>query len=215
MLYKQHVETPKGLSSSALSDLYVQEANKKFLGLPVHTLVTLYYLGKASFKPEKIEKKIATTETKFKEKIVHAKSEKKEAKLQYRMQQKVANLRDKLENGNLLMKWGEPVSVYDSAKIEQTVERISDYLFNKGYFNNRVFATTTDLTSKLKVIRYRIQEGRPYILDTILYAVPDSGIYEILMRNKTRSLVKINERYDQSNFSNERERIDLLLKENG
>jgi outer membrane protein assembly factor BamA len=215
MLYKQHVETPKGISSSALSDLYVQEANKKFLGLPVHTLVTLYYLGKASFKPEKIEKKITTTEAKFKDKIANAKNEKKEEKLQYRMQQKVANLRDKLENGNLLMKWGEPVSVYDSAKIEQTVERISDYLFNKGFFNNRVFATTTDLTSKLKVVRYRIQEGKPYILDTILYFVPDSGIYQILTRNKTRSLIKINERYDQINFSNERERIDLLLKENG
>jgi outer membrane protein insertion porin family len=215
MLYRQRVDVPKGISSSALSELYSQQSNKKFLGLPIHTLVMLHYLGEGNFKPEKIQHKIDETEKKFQARIKKAKSEKKTNKLGFRLQQKTARLKDKLENGNLFMKWGEPVSVLDTSRIQLSLDRMSDYLFNHGYFINRVSYSITRRTTKTQSIHYSVQAGNVYVIDTLLYAITDSALFDLVVKNKNGSNLVVGEAYDQRNFSNERERLDLLFKDNG
>ncbi|MDZ7648888.1 MAG: hypothetical protein U5K54_17905 [Cytophagales bacterium] len=49
----------------------------------------------------------------------------------------IATLDGKIENGNLFMQWGEPVAVFDSASLDATQEKMSDYLFNRGYFTGK------------------------------------------------------------------------------
>lgn len=214
LMYKQRIE-PRKLSSSATRDLYVMENNKKFLGLPIYLLVEMYYFGAKKFKLEKIEQKIVRVETKFNRKIAKAKSERKVLNLEFKKRNKTEALKDKLENGNIWMKWGEPITVFDSAKMQLTVEKLSDYLFNHGYFLNRVEAETQPLGNKKIQVQYKIIPGHQYTIDTLLYRIPDSTIYRLILDTQRSSHLKTGTPYDQDNFSKERERIDLLLKGNG
>lgn len=215
MLLKQRIEAPKGVSTSPLKDLYAQPTNKKFLGMRIHSLVAMYYFGKKRFKPAKIEKKITQTEAKFNTKIENAKTEKKVANLQFKKQRKTTALKEKLTNGNIWMKWGEPVSVYDTANVQLTAERFRDYLFNHGYFKNQVLTRTSTEGRKLVSVVYEVIPGPLYRIDSIMYRIPDSALYALTMKSLPASHLKPGNPYDQDNFSRERERIDLLFKENG
>lgn len=215
ILYKQRIEAPKEISAGALKSLYVQETNKKFLGTPVHLLVTMYYFGERRFKPDKIQRKMEAKDEKLSRKIKNAKTDKKANTIEFRKQRKLDSYKNKIENGNIYMKWGEPVTVFDSTKMGLTVSRFSDYLFNQGYFNNRVTATTTELSMKRVNATYTVVPGNRYTLDTILYRIPDSALFELINKSKKNSFLNVGEGYNQDNFSKERERIDLLFKENG
>ncbi len=215
MLLKQRIEAPKSVSTSPLKDLYAQPTNKKFLGMRIHSLVAMYYFGKKRFKPAKIEKKITRTETEFDAKIEKAKTEKKVANLQFKKQRKTTSLKEKLTNGNIWMKWGEPVSVYDTANVQLTAERFKDYLFNHGYFKNQVLTRTSTEGRKLVSVVYEVIPGPLYRIDSIMYRIPDSALYALTMKSLPASHLKRGNPYDQDNFSRERERIDLLFKENG
>lgn len=214
ILYKQRIDAPKGISKNALKDQYVQETNKKVLGLPIHALVGMYYFGLNRFKPDKIQRKMEAKDEKFTRRIRAAKSDKKVLNLQFRKSRKADAFKDKLENGNIYMKWGEPLTIFDSAKTQLTAEKFSDYLFAHGYFKNKV---TVDVEKKSKKvsIKYSVNPGRPYILDTLFYRIPDSALYTIIQKNNAKSFLSVGDNYDQANFSKERERIDLLIKENG
>ncbi len=198
-----------------MKDLYVLESNKKMLGLPIHFLVEMYYFGEKRFKPEKIENKISKIEDKFNAKIKKTQSEKKVLNLEFKKRNKTEALKDELENGNIWMKWGEPLSVFDSTKVQLTVEKLSDYLFNRGYFLNSVEYTAAGIGKRKINIDYTIIPGNRYTLDTIIYRVPDSTIHHHLYTTQQSSHLQSGNPYDQNDFSKERERIDLLLKSNG
>lgn len=221
LLYKQKVKAPKNISKSKLEELTGIETNRKFLFMPMHFLVSMYYTGERNFRPEKFERKKEQKVKKFDSKIARTKKVKRINNLQFRKQQKIEKYDDRLQNGNLFMQWGEPITLVDTAKIETAVERIKDYLFTNGYFQNSVWYQTekaTPLGIGLKRglnIRYHASPGAPYILDSILYETRDTAILGLLTKYSGNSYLKKGERYNQDNFTRERERIDLLMKDEG
>ena len=214
LLYSQRIKAPKEINTYDLSELYAQEANRKILGTPLAPLVWIYNQGKKRFDPKKYERKIAKTEKKYDAKIAKAKSDKKVNNLQFRKQSKVAKFNDRLQNGNQMMQWGEPVAVFDTTKLNLTVERFKEYLFAHGYFKNKVTPKASSI-GRLVNVRYTIEPGEPYMIDTVFYKAKDSTIFALLLANKGSSALVENERYNQNNFTKERERIDLLMKDNG
>jgi len=82
-------------------------------------------------------------ETKFNRKIEVAHSQKKKSNLQFRKQKKVDAYNVKIENGNLFMQWGEKVSVFDSAQVLATADRLDASLFTKGYLMPKTAFKTT------------------------------------------------------------------------
>ncbi len=216
MLYQQTVEAPKSANRSALKNLYAQEVNKKFLWVtPIHMLVSVYYTGKMFFKPEKVERKMNAKAAKFDRKIKAAKSDKRVLNLQFRKQRNLESYNEKLEEGNFLMRWGEPIAVYDSANVQLTVERFSDYLFSNGFFQNTVTAEVNNRSKNSVTVNYVVNPGKLYTLDTIFYRISDSSLNALVLRTASGSHLQTGERYSQSNFSKERERLDLLFKDNG
>lgn len=216
---------PKGFSTTPMTSLYTQEANRKLLGqLPIYTLVWLYYVGYESFNNPKshsffrskarLEKVKAKKEKKFDKKIASARDPKKISNLQFRKQQKVNSLNEKIENGNLAMQWGEPVSVFDTAQVTATIDRMNSYLFNKGYFQGKTSARYTEFKRRVTVI-YEVAPHSPYFYDSIYKDIPDTAVYHLLKKHKSEDLIKKGDQYDQDKLSKERERIDLLLKDNG
>lgn len=134
--------------------------------------------------------------------------------IQFRKQSKIAKYNDRLQNGNQMMQWGEPIAIFDSVKVSITVERFKEYLFAHGYFQNNVSYKTTSI-GRLVNVRYTIEPGKPYILDTVYFKVQDSTIYNLLLSDEENNRLKKGEPYLQDNFTKERERIDLLLKDYG
>jgi outer membrane protein insertion porin family len=220
LLYSQRIKAPKEIDTDDLAELYAQRSNRKFLtfwkfeGIPISPLVSIYYRGQKRFDPKKYEKKIAKTEKKYNAKIAKAKSDRKANNFQFRKQSKLTKFNDRLQNGNKMMQWGEPVAVFDSIKMNNTVARFKEYLFAHGYFQNKVTAKAPTIGRLVRVL-YTVEPGNPYVLDTIFYKVQDSTIMALLMATHHNSFLVKNENYSQANFTKERERIDLVMKDHG
>ena len=95
-----------------------------------------------------------------------------------------------------------------------------------GYFTKRHvtdqlassdLAATKQITEHKKrvSVQYILLPGRPFKYDTIIYHVSDTSIMQLL--DKTQSNINIHkgDRYDQKLLTDERDRIDLVLKDHG
>ncbi len=220
-MLRQRITVAKGVSKKSipineLSTLYTQEANRRMLWLPISPLVGLYYTGERHFDPEKFQRKKEKIQARFTKKIdkVDSSSFTKITNLQFRMREKIEKQDNKIENGNLFMQWGEPIAIYDSAKVDETKERFHSFLSSKGYFQNTI-SSKTKTVLKTNSVTYTIAPGPVYKIDTIFYQVADTGVFHMLMESEKKSLLKIGDPYDEEKISSERDRIDLLLKDNG
>jgi len=225
LLYRQSVKAPKGFPTTNLSNLYTKEANRRILFFPFNYLVGLHAWGKRNFNDSsshllfrsKAKLIIARDKVakKFDRKISAAKDDsRKISALQFRKQEKVNAFNSKIENGNMAMQWGEPVSVFDTAQVSATVAKMNGYLYNKGYFLGKTSTRLAEYRKRVSVI-YTITPGTPYSYDSIYLDIPDAAVAVVLKKHKTESLIKKGDQYDQDKISSERERIDLLLKDNG
>lgn len=213
-LLKQRIDAPRGISREALKSLYVQRSNRKLFGIVPY--FWFYYTGKKHYDREAFVQKKARAEAEFDRRIdaVPEENTRKINNLEFRKQRKISRIEDKIENGNTVMQWGEPLSILDTANVRQTRERFSGYLSSKGYFRNKV-TTTIDTVGSRATVTYILYPGRAYFIDTVFYEVNDTAVRNILLKEPQRSLIRRGERYDQEVFANERERIDLLLKDEG
>lgn len=221
LLNRQYTKAPKGVVTEGMSELYVQKPNRKLLGLTGHYLVWMYYPGlkrfnnpKSKFSKDAFIRKKEKTEAKFDKKIDQANEPKKKSSLQFRKQKKLDALNTKIENGNLFMQWGEPAAVFDTVSMRLSTERINDYLFNKGWFLNKVTAVPKIFRRTVTVV-YTIAPGPHYLYDTLIYQIPDTVVLDYVRKSEKKSFIQKGAAYDQAKLGSERERIDLLLKDNG
>lgn len=214
LLYKQKIKSEDKINKEELAQLYIQRPNRQFPVIPFSPYVWFYYHGLKRYDVDKYARKKAKISAKFDQKIEEADKTKKKQRLMRRKQKKLAKQDKNIEDGNVWMRWGEPIAVYDSAKTQQTVDRFQLYLSSKGYFHAEINPSIKTLGNKVSV-KYNIDAGAPYKLDTIFYQTSDSAIYQLLEKSKEDSYLMPGENYDQTNLTQERERIDLLLKDNG
>ena len=217
LLYDQHIKAPKEISKDDLNNLYVQEPNRRFLGIPtLHYLVWFYYKGERNYDQEKFIRKKEEVQKKFDDKIASVPPSKNRRinNLEFKKQKRVRTLENKIENGNNFMQWGEKLSVLDTSATRQTKERFSGYLSSKGYFKNQVTYEIDSFDSQVEVT-YIVTPGKAYFIDTIFYDIEDTAVSNLVMANSNKSFIKRGEPYDQTKFSSERERLDFLLKDFG
>lgn len=212
-LNSQQVTGTKQLSKSTLKALYKQRTNTKFLGLT--TLVSIYNLGYSFHDSNKVRKKIERAEQKYDTKIKkNAGDENKTNRLQMQKDEKLDKLNDKLENGNFLMKTGEPPVVYDSSLINQTLHLLNHALLANGFFNGK--ATRTSDTSGRRInVTYNIGEGPEFMVDELHYLIEDPRIDSLVMGRIRYTRLKKGERYLQDDLTSERDRLTQQLKNNG
>ncbi len=214
LLYRQSIDVSKNINEEDLRNLYTQRSNRKFLGLPISPLVSIYYFGARRYDQEKYIRRRDAYEKKYDQKIADETSQKKINKYLFKKQKKLDKINSFIENGNLWMQWGEPLSIFDTSQVTLTEERFRNYLFSKGYFKSSVTSTISAAT-KLVRVNYKLKPGKPYFIDSIFYDVSDTAIFRIINDNIGESFIRKETRYDQDNFTKERERIDLLLKDYG
>ncbi len=223
LLYKQSIRSPRGFDREGMGDIFVQKANRRLFGLPINSLTWMYYWGLKNFNKETswpirskndfIRKK-AKVEKKFDAKIAAATRQRKVSTLQFRKAQKIDALNQQIENGNNPMQWGEKVSVYDTSNVKATVDRLNNYLFNHGYFEGKTHTEISEYKKRISVV-YVMVPGQPFVYDTLMYRGNDSIVMGLILKSLPVSKIRVGDRYDQRKLSDERDRIDLLLKDHG
>jgi outer membrane protein assembly factor BamA len=116
---------------------------------------------------------------------------------------------------------GEAPIVLDSAKIISSTQSINRYLTKKGYFDNEVtfqvkksFGARVFGQRKRKVI-YRINEGNPYLVDTLKVFCTDSVLNEEMKTAIQKTLIKKGEPVSFDRMSEERSRLNTYFKNIG
>ncbi|WP_185094448.1 translocation and assembly module lipoprotein TamL [Marivirga tractuosa] len=221
LLYKQRIKGNENISSDRLDDLFTQKANRRILLLPISPYVAFYEIGKQFYNKDQIEQQKEQVQESLSERIKMAREHEKFAKasrLERKLNRKSDKLSTKLEDGNILMRWGEPLAIYDSAATERTKDQIKLFLESKGYFDSKVDYETSErgLKDRRVTVTYKIEENEPYFIDTVFYDVGDDKVMmSVLVGGARNRLVKPGDIYDQSKLTSERERIETLMKNNG
>lgn len=221
LLFKQKVKGNENISTDELQDLYVQQANSRLLLLPISPYVAFYEIGNEHYDKEALQENLDSLNSKYSRKIERAEENgnpRKVGKYQRKLNRKSSKLNKKIEDGNLLMRWGEPLAVYDTAATEQTQNQIKLYYESHGYFDATVDydLKLAGLGKKRVIVNYIVEEGVAHTVDTIFFNTGnDTIIYNLLEKNRDDVILKENTNYDQNQLRAERERIEILLKNNG
>lgn len=214
-MYRQTIKsTTKNFDVGTLEDLSTIKPNRRLFGLPINHLVWMHHIGEKKYKKEKFIRKKAKIENAYAKKLAKGGSQKSQTNLQYRRSKKIEAIDKKIEIGNNFMQWGEKVALFDSGSIDLTAEKIHTYLFSKGYFLNTVSTQLSEKNRKVSVV-YTVSPKKPYRLDSIAYNTSDTLILKLLEKDVANQVLKKRQIYDQDKFTKERERIDLLLRDNG
>lgn len=221
LLFKQKIKGNENISSDRLENLYNQKANSRILLLPISPYVALYETGLKYYDEDEIKEEKEVVQEKLEKKIKKAKEAEKfnkSTRLERRLNKKNDKFSTLLEDGNLLMRWGEPLAIFDSSATEQTKNQIQLFLESKGFFDAEVDYKVKykGINDKRATVTYRIAEKEAYIIDTVFYdAGGDKVMMSVLVGGRRNSLIKAGDKYDQSKLTEERERIENIMKNNG
>ncbi|WP_226388994.1 translocation and assembly module lipoprotein TamL [Penaeicola halotolerans] len=197
-----------------LEELLQQEPNTKFPLINFYPYVKLYNFGESLYDSVALEKKKVSINEKFDEKVAEAEKSRKKEKLEGRRTLKLNQLNKKIERGNQFMRWGRPLTIYDSLITQQTAQQMEVYLYNNGFFESKVdFETSRD--KKKIFLTYEVSEGPLYVIDTFFVKSDDEKIYKLLEENESDRLIIQGARYSQDRLSQERNRVEELLLNNG
>lgn len=201
--------------AEALQQLIEQEPNTRILGGSIG--VMLYRIGDQFYDSNKVagkrKKVVEELET------LQSNNEAQQGELSFK--RKVENLKIKLEGldkkieyGNALMRTGNPVVLLDSSLVEKSSKNMKGYLVNHGFFDAAVDYSISSKNQKAS-ISYQIKENKPYILDSVYTSTDNPEIKGLLSSFSSNSFIKKGQIYNQDNITEERNRLEELLKNKG
>lgn len=206
----------QAIKNEELDALIPQKPNRRFLGLPFFPYVGLYRFGALFYKKEEKQRKvIELTQNYQKELAVHENSTKKLEKIQRRYVKKLPKAQRRVDEGNFWMRvLGEAPVYFNANEVSKNAEKMQKYLYNNGFFENKVSFRTDTAQSRIRV-KYLIEENRPTILNNITYLVRNKLLDSILLSTNKDALLVSKKRYDGDSFEEERIRIETLLRNQG
>lgn len=115
----------------------------------------------------------------------------------------------------IMTKFGEPPVLYSELDTGSVSTIMSNRLHNRGYFNNTVESATT-IENKKATVDWTASVGEPYRLRKIEYTLNDSlPVHQAIVQTMEGSRLKPSQPYDLQRMSQERVRIDSLLRNRG
>ena len=93
--------------------------------------------------------------------------------------------------------------------------RLKSYYFNRGYFNVTAAYKIDTIGIKKVVIKYTINTGTPFFLDTINIKISTPILDSLYKKNENLTLLKKGKQYDEADFNSERNRITTHFRNNG
>ncbi|UYQ93749.1 BamA/TamA family outer membrane protein [Chitinophaga horti] len=108
----------------------------------------------------------------------------------------------------------EEPAIYDSAKTRESVDRMTTYLNNQGFFYAQV-KHEEEVKNQRVSLKYEVNTGKNFVIDKVIFAIPDSAIRNVVLENQTLSLLKKNTVYKGETLNAERERLTRVLRNAG
>ncbi|MBN2480178.1 MAG: BamA/TamA family outer membrane protein [Bacteroidales bacterium] len=115
---------------------------------------------------------------------------------------------------NWLRKIGEEPVIYTQELTGTSVDRISQFLENKGYYQAEVYDSVKYRGKNAKVT-YIVDPNHPYTVRTVEYMIEDTGLASLIYADTINSLLVKGMVFDKDVLQNERIRLENLLKEQG
>ena len=201
--------------AEALQQLLEQEPNTRILGGSFG--VMLYRIGNQFYDSSKVAAKRKKVIDELE--ALQTNDAAQTSELSYK--RKVENLKIKLESfdkileyGNALMRTGNPVVLLDSSLVEKSRKNMKGYLINHGFFDAEVDYSITSKDKKAS-ITYEIEENKPYILDSVYTRVDNPELQNLISSFSSNSFLQKGQIYNQDNITEERNRLEELLKNKG
>ena len=223
-----------------LAALAQQQPNS---GFPLPKLA-IYQLGHRFYDSARINNKLRDIQARYLAGLKAAGTDSaKLGQLLARRERQANRQQRALDKGNAIMRLGEAPVVYDSALTRRSVEQMTTYLHAQGFFRATVAATDTaryqrgllvralrtvgavfpgkpDSLDAIKryrrvTVTYHVKENQPFL--TLLQPpfIPDSGVAAVVRQGTGASLLRNQERYDETLIGQERTRLETLLKNAG
>lgn len=214
LLVEQRLDGAEKLDKEEIKSLYVNKPNRKILFIPWSPYVDIYQRGLKRYDSARYERKKQEIRSKYESKIAKVEKGKKIKKLRNRLNKKISKQNRNIKEGSFGMRMGEPLAIYDTAKENQTINKIMNYMATKGFFNAKVSYSTE---KKLKMVTsiYKIERQQPYVIDSIFYNISDTAIYNRVIESLDESFIQKNKNYEQENLVKERDRLNDLMLNNG
>ncbi len=215
LLRRQKIKGTKQVKKENLENLYLQKPNKKFPLIPFAPYVFIYNSGLKHYDKEKVQKKIDEIIKKYDAKIEKNKDKANRKKnIEANRDKKVEKKKRVLKEGNMFMRWGEPLAVYNEDLTDKTRIKIQLYLNTIGYFSAQV-EEKVRFENKMAYVEYLVHEGRPYTIDSVYYTVYDTAVAILIEKDKPNCLIHKGDNYDQNILTEERDRINNFMKNHG
>ena len=120
----------------------------------------------------------------------------------------------KIWNWLLIDKNMEPPVVYDSAQTQKSVTNMVSFLKNQGYFY-----VTADYDARSKKQRtsvtYRVNTGRVFLIDSIDYDIPDTGVRKTVEAAAGRSFLQKGDPFKVETAVAEQNRLATVIRNAG
>jgi outer membrane protein assembly factor BamA len=214
VLYKQKTIAPKAINKEELNLQFAQSKNRRLLGLPIFYYAAIYNFGSKRFDSSKYELKKIKINDRYQAKIArHEGQLYKINKLKSKRTIKLSKQDKTINEGNLFMRWGEPLIYLDSALAEKSVESINNYVVSKGWFNGST-SYEVNYFRQRAYVTYPIAPNTPYKIDSVYYDINDARV-DSLVSIRVNKQLKAGDQYDQSNLIRERDDIEIYLKNKG
>jgi outer membrane translocation and assembly module TamA len=127
----------------------------------------------------------------------------------------VYNLFEKKPESKIRNTVGEAPVVYDSSLTKRSVEQLTLYLNNRGFYDAKVsYKEHFQRNQKIRV-NYTIDEKKAYLINEVNYAVTDKNIYDRIIADSNQSYLNKGINFDIDVLQNERNRLTRLLKNQG
>ncbi|WP_157600997.1 BamA/TamA family outer membrane protein [Persicobacter sp. CCB-QB2] len=215
VLNRHQVKGNSAIKEEELLKWTKAKPNSRTLFLPVNYYVSMYQHGLGRYDSAKYQQELLAVEAKYDRKLKqYPVDSRKYNKLLEKKRSKVEKKETKLKEGNFWMRNGEPLAIFDSAKVEASAASMEALYRARGYFSSTV-NYEVGYFEKLARVTYRVKESNPHLMDTASLTTTDEDIYHILLADLPNSLLKKGMVYSQNTLSKERDRIDALMKDEG
>ena len=109
--------------------------------------------------------------------------------------------------------FGKTPVIFDSTMAVMTVDKLGQYMKNKGFFHATV---TMDIRKKSKTVSvgYNVKSGPPCIVRNFKYFIPDSIMQHYIMSDTAAGKLRTGMIFDTYALDDDRERIATVLRNN-
>ena len=214
LLYKQSIVGVEKANKDALSEQITLTPNTR-IPLLGPLGAAIYELGENSYDTAEINQDRREYIEKMDKKISAREEDgKSTSRLETNKKRKLDRYENKLRNGNLPMRTGTPLAVYDSLAIANSKERMLTYLNFNGFLKAEIDIEVKEKRRKVHQ-KFIVDEGPRSYIDSLTLRTGDSTLSNLINATKAKSFLKIGDPYSKDKIDQERERIESLMKDNG